>query len=119
MSSNPSSLYNLLEDPGPLIYYDDGFMAVIEDHLSLLQTSITTTTQAIPTQIGNKWDGDLFGLLSEMGSPPFMNWTIMRMNGMRSQWEFDFSQLQILLIPSISQLAALIGLYRTTGTIVQ
>lgn len=76
---------NELEIPaGDNLFYDQGFMNTLEDHMTLLRSDPNTETAEIEPYKAIIFEGDLFGLLSNMGLPRQYHWLTMRLNRMNS-----------------------------------
>lgn len=86
-----------MADPGASTYYDEGFIAVLEDHMTYLRAHPSTTPMTIDAQSANKYQGDFYGLLVSLSVPYHLHRVIMRMNGFASPDEAPDTIRQILL----------------------
>lgn len=75
---------NLVADSGPSIYYDQAFRDVLEDYLSFLKNTNSTTTISVEPMVAYKFEFDFFGLLANYNIQPHLHWIIMRMNDLTS-----------------------------------
>ncbi len=90
-------LNTLMADPGVSTYYDDSFIAVIEDHLTYLRSHPSTTPSGVDAQSASKYQGDFYGLLVHLAVPYYLHRVVMRMNGFASPDEAPDSIRQVLL----------------------
>jgi hypothetical protein len=97
---------------GPTLYYDDGFRAVIEDHMTYLRSHPTTTTIAIDPNEAYRWVADLFGLLGSRGIPAYMHWIVMRMNHLNAPTEMD-ENIRTLMVPDVKVLSVIRNIHNT------
>lgn len=92
---------NLMNDSGPLDYYDPAFRQVLEDHLTYLREHPSTTILTIEPARAYKYEADLFSLLSAYSVPVHYHSLIMRMNKMVVPTEAT-KDLRSLLVPEFS-----------------
>ncbi len=106
------TLKSLLEEQATSLYYDPGFMTFIDDHLPTLRRSTSTRVVEVEPSQALKYRGDLFGLLDELGIPPYAKYTIMKMNDYKSPTEIKEALLNTLMIPDVMELRKLFNLWR-------
>lgn len=93
-------------------YYSDGFMKIIEDHLTYLRTIQGVQVITITNVQCAKFQGDFFGLLVEMRIEPKFHHAIMRVNNLLSSADFTGNINQIVLPPT-QEIDMLKNLYQT------
>jgi len=87
-------------DFGTAIYYDDEFRSVLEDHMTNLRTSSTTTTLTVDEHAALVvYKYDFYGLLAFYNVPYQLHWITLRMNNMKNRADPIPSSL-VLLIPN-------------------
>lgn len=89
----------LLADAGTAIDYDQGFRAVLEDHMTYLRKHPKTTMIMIQPGDAYKYEFDLFGLLTLYGVKRSMQWVTMRMNDYTTPMQATV-ELESLIVPS-------------------
>jgi hypothetical protein len=97
-------------DPGPDIYYDDDFRAVLETYLTLLRTDRNTQTRTVQSSDARAYKGDFFGLLQNDTINKEYHWIIMRMNGFVSPGDTD-ETLASYIYPDLSLIERIRGSY--------
>lgn len=89
-----------MADPGVESYYDDGFIAVLEDHMTYLRSAASGTTELqIDAQAALKYQGDFYGLITAVNNTPYrLHRVVLRMNNFASPDESP-ANLRSILIP--------------------
>lgn len=72
---------------GDDLYYEMGFRNLVETHLNILKYEAVALTDISADKI-YQYEGDLYGLLSEIGIEPQYHWIYMRVNGMTNPNQF-------------------------------
>lgn len=93
------ALNELMVQPGPDVYYDPAFRAVLEDHLSYLRALSSTQQLSVSPGEAYRFEFDLNGLLAKYGVPPYLHWVTMRVNGYTAPEEFTRDAVRVL-VPS-------------------
>lgn len=107
------NLTSQLLQPGPEVYYTQGFRRVFEDHLSIVRRSPETTLVGVePPGIVQHYKGDFYGLLVYMNVVPHMQWYFLRINGLSNPLDYDGIQTEII-IPDTKYIESLQRSYRT------
>lgn len=70
-----------------IVFYNPKFRALIEDHLNVLKTS-NVTVQPVELQLFWKYEGNFYGLLTELGIKSIYHWIYLRVNGMHHPYEY-------------------------------
>ncbi len=91
---------------GESFYYSPQWRLLVETHLTWLRTQTVSDSVIIDHQLAYKYEGDLFGALTELGIPDYMHWTIMRLNGLSSPTEFR-GEAAVLMVPQRSTFTSL------------
>lgn len=81
------------------LYFETGFITIIEDHLSLLKQSTDSTVIEITYVEANMWQSDFFGLLKYKNIPQKLWYATMRMTGLTAPSDLT-RNLTALLVPS-------------------
>jgi hypothetical protein len=115
-STSSNAINALMFDPGPSVYYTDGFRQVLEDHMTYLRQHQSTQVMAVSPRAAWENDQDLFGFLQLVNLQPQFHWVTMRMNNFSSPTEFGTSVTQ-LLIPSSVVLEQLRSAYMTSNVL--
>jgi hypothetical protein len=101
---------------GPILFYDPGFMNVIEDHMSLLRADTNTSVATIDAYKTLVYEGDFYGMLSDMGIPRHYHWTILRLNNLTTPTDFGPGRESVLL-PDRKRLDRMRSAYATQNKI--
>lgn len=109
MATNP-----ILAKGGDTIYYETGFRNAIEPCLPVLKKkgSDLRSIQIVPA-LADNYDGDFYGLLTELKIAPHMHWITMRLNDMRSPQEYT-SAMTSFITMSAKEMGVLLQMWRTT-----
>mgnify|MGYP003339094582 CR=1 FL=1 len=102
-----SPIDSLMFDAGPDIYYTEEFNRVLEDHMTYLRTSASTTKMPVEPIDLERYQADLYGLFQKLNIPPFMFRAVMRTTDLKSP-NIVPRELEFLLVPDqvfIQQLA--------------
>lgn len=76
-----------LSKPSVEVHFNPKFRAVIEDHLNILKTA-NVSIEPIDLQLFWKYEGNFYGLLTEMGIKMNLHWIYLRVNGFHHPFEF-------------------------------
>ena len=114
---------NLANPSGDPVYYDPTFRTVIETHLDILASPPMAKNMPITPDKVYQYEGDFYGLLSELGVQPHLHWIFLRVNGMYNPNEFgmelhdDFRREYdwSLIVPSTDLIRDLRQLHTTTN----
>jgi hypothetical protein len=72
---------------GDDLYYEMRFRNIVETHLNILKREAVAFTDVAPDKI-YQYEGDFYGLLSEMGIEPQYHWIYLRVNDMTNPNQF-------------------------------
>lgn len=75
---------NMAVMTGDSIFYDQAFMQVLEDHVSLLKTRKGTREILLDKQLVYKYEFDIPGLLALQNIPFIYHWITLRCNDLDS-----------------------------------
>ena len=95
-----ATLLSTVDSRGQAIYYSDKFRLMLEDHLLIIRGMSTITLREITESDWdklNRFTGDFYGFLKALNYQPQYHWTIMRMNGFRSNFDLDMSLTRLIL----------------------
>lgn len=100
---------------GADIFYDPDFRNVLEDHVTILQNDAATEVISVVPNVAYKFERDLYGYLSSLGSvPQHLFWITMRVNGYCS--ETEFLNPTKLLIPHKNSVNKIKQMYEASNT---
>ena len=94
-------------------FFDEEFMVMIDSHLTWLRSDPDGTMQAISNIQAYKWEGDLFGLLDNLGIDKRYHFIIARVNYYENSTDYRGDVYQ-LFIPTLSNINMLNNIYKTT-----
>lgn len=107
------TLASALPKSGARHYYSADWQLMIETHLPFLVARTDHSIQIVENAKAYKFDGDFFGLLTDLQIPLPMHWVVMRINGLRSSFDYSYEKTT-LLIPNYQVIDQLTERYRTT-----
>lgn len=107
------SVLNLMDSPGAEIYYTNTWRLLVETHLTYLRALVQSDVVVIEPHLAYKYEGDLYGALTELRIPQYMHWTIMRLNGLFNPAEFNGETVS-LMVPTRETLQQLAAVAATT-----
>lgn len=108
-----SAIEDLMSDPGPDVYYEEGFRNVLEDHMTYLREHAETIVLTVTPKQTDVYQFDLIGLLNELNVPMYLHWVIMRMNHLNTITQVP-ADLTGLLSPKANEISKLEQTYSTT-----
>lgn len=103
---------NSLKAQPETVFFEPNFLVMLESHISFLRNSGTLAVQAVSSQQGYKYEGDLYGLLDDLGISKVFHFITARINGFTSSSDFKGDR-DYLLIPSFSDIEILKAIYQT------
>jgi hypothetical protein len=92
-------------------YFEEGFIQAIETHLTYLRQK-NTTFKTIDNHLLDKYQGDFYGLLDELGIAKEYHYTIMRVNDF-SNGDCYRSNMTMIVMPSLPAIDLIKDTYRT------
>ncbi|WJJ54882.1 baseplate wedge protein [Xanthomonas phage RTH11] len=98
---------------GGEIYYTNTWRLLVETHMTWLRARNESQMVAVTPQIAYKYEGDLYGALTELNIPRYMHWTIMRINGLLSPADFK-GEAVMLMVPLQETFNSLAAVAATT-----
>lgn len=107
-------IFNMLYNPGPAAYYSPALRGVLEDHMTFLRTHPETQAIAVSDLDLYRFEGDLYGLFTELGIPPQYHFVVMRVNGLDSPLVVS-SEMRMLWVPSYTVVDQIRQASHTTG----
>lgn len=93
---------------------DPKYIDMLESHLTYFRTLNTNTLIAVSNQLNYKYEGDFYGLLTELGVDRNHHYLVMRLNGLAHSGDYK-GNLDNVLIPDISEVNLLTNIYRTVN----
>lgn len=108
----PMSVVSQMLPSGAAFYYSAAWRLLVETHMGWLRTQTVSESVVIDHQLAYKYEGDLYGALTELGIPDYMHWTIMRLNGLTSPVEFK-GEAAVLMVPQRSTFNSLKAMAET------
>lgn len=101
----------LAAELGDEVFYSLEFITLIESHLDYLRTNVSQTV-AIGDLQSYKYEGDLYGLFSELRIEKKYHYTVARVNGYKNSNDYN-GELINLIIPNLSEISRLASLLQT------
>lgn len=98
--------------PGPTIYYDDGFRNTLEDFMSILRVHPTTGIITPDPIRFIQYQFDFSGLIALFGVKPEHYWITMRMNNLKSPMD-DITGMTEFLVPDATFIGKIAQSYQT------
>lgn len=95
------------------VYYEKGFMRMIESCLGTLRTQGVRPLEVSNVQ-AYKYEGDFYGLLLSLGVSYDYLWITLRVNGMLNTTEYTLDRCPAPITPSQSLIEELYRYYTTT-----
>jgi hypothetical protein len=106
----------LMNDPGPLDYYDPAFRQVLEDHLNFFRNHPSTVLLTVEAARAYKYESDLFSLMAIYNVPTHFHWLVMRVNKMVMPSE-STRNLTSLMIPDFGIVERIRSAHSTSRSI--
>jgi hypothetical protein len=103
---------NSLKPQPEKVFFEPNFLVMLESHLSFFRNSGATTLTPISSQQGYKYEGDLYGLLDDLGISKVFHFITARLNGFTSGSDFKGDR-DYLLVPSLADIEILKAIYQT------
>lgn len=97
-------------DPGADIYYQKGFLDVLESYMDYFRNLNNLTTIVVTVEDKAIYKGDFFGYLTKMKVSNNLHWVIMRLNNMYSPFEFN-EETNIINIPPSDEIDRIRQIY--------
>lgn len=94
------------------VYFDHDFLVMIDSHLTYLRTSVNLRPTKITAHQNYKYEGDLYGLLDDLGIEKKFHFILARVNGYASGADFK-GNVAYLIIPDLNEIELLKGIYQT------
>jgi hypothetical protein len=92
-------------------YFEEGFINTVESHLTYLRNT-NTQFKVIDTHLLDKYRGDFYGLLDELGIDKQYHYTVMRVNGLESSDNYR-STMTAIILPDFTEIESIKDIYRT------
>lgn len=94
------ALWQTINDDGPIIFYDPDFREVLEKHIPYFLSGALSQAISVEPNIAVRYEYDFYGLLTYYTVPRWLQWFVMRLNGMTSPDQYRQSVIAIVL-PSV------------------
>jgi hypothetical protein len=91
---------------------DRSFTIILESHLTYLKTKGDVSLLPVTEHQGDKYEGDLYGLLSDLKVKSNYHYLIMRMNGYDSSSDYK-GTTQGIIVPDYKEVNLLKNIYLT------
>ena len=95
-----------------VVYYTPGFLRTCESLLPQLRAAPNNTVLTIEPTLGNRYQGDFYGMLTASRIPPKYHWITMRVNDIDAPDQYDGTQLDFIL-PDYSTVESQMVMYKT------
>lgn len=91
---------------------DPLYLATLESHLSYLKKMDTAVTNSITPRQSYKYEGDFYGLLSDMRIDKSYHYIILRMNNYTSPTDYK-GEVKDIVIPDLAEVDLIKNIYMT------
>lgn len=108
------TVLSMMAQPGPDIYHSAMWRQLVETHLTWIRARRESDVVVIQPHIAYKYEGDLYGALTELRIPQHLHWTVMRVNGLYSPTEFKGDEQVALMVPTRETIQQLASIAATT-----
>lgn len=92
-------------------FFEEDFIHTLESHLTHLRNT-NVQFKTIDTHLLDKYRGDFYGLLDELGIGKQYHYIVMRVNGFNSSDNYR-SNMTAIVIPSFTEIESIKDIYRT------
>lgn len=93
-------------------YFEPAFRQVLEEHLGLIRTYGISQVLSVPSMLALRFQGDYFGLLTEMRVPVYLHWVTLRLNGLLSPADSSVDTTSVQTVDS-TYIKRLYNTYKT------
>lgn len=90
-------IHSLMTKAGDSMWYTDGFRNVLESHLTYFRSSPELRIVPIDKHLSYKYEGDLYGLLDEIGIDKQYHYLIMMLNNYSHPADYDGNRYELYL----------------------
>ena len=104
---------SLMVKEGSQGYYTDKMFNTLEDFMPTFRKDVTSPTVIAPAT-AERFAGDLNGLLTFLGLPPYLFYPVMRVNNLNSSDEYQPSMTN-LLIPNQTEITRILQTNNSTN----
>lgn len=108
----PMSVISQFRPTGNNAYYTPEFRHNLELHLDYLRLNAPMTPMTISEQLAYKYEGDLYGAMTELGIRSHMQWIVMRLNGFTSPTQLK-SAAGTIMVPEEAVITRLLNMLNT------
>lgn len=105
-------ILNLQMPSGDQTYYEDEFLTIIDSHILYFRSLPNSLIQTLDPNLVYKYEGDFYGLLSQMKIPKKYHYAILKINDFRSPSDLTLEQKSII-IPPLDEIDLQNQIYRT------
>jgi hypothetical protein len=105
-------IHQIMTKPGTDIWYTDGFRNVLESHLTFFRSSPKLRLVAIDKHMSYKYEGDLYGLMDELGINKQYHFLVMILNGYSHPADYDGNRYELYL-PDTSEVDMVKNVHRS------
>lgn len=109
-------LSDTILDSVPSVYYSEPFQSMLENHIFTLARHSSAQILAIEPSLAYQYEGDFFGLLTNLGVPSQYHWATMRCNGLYSPVDFRSDTVNITQ-PPFEQIDELQAIYSSSSSL--
>lgn len=95
-------------------YFNPGFLVLLESHLTYLRTSATLQSTAVSGLQKSKFEGDFYGLLTDLGIDYRFHYIVLRVNGYDSSADYR-GESDAIVVPALSDIDMLKNIFLTTS----
>jgi hypothetical protein len=92
-------------------FFEEGFIHTLESHLTHLRNT-NVQFKTIDDHLLDKYAGDFYGLLDELGIGKQYHYAVMRVNGLNNSDNYR-STMTAIVLPDFSEIESIKDIYRT------
>lgn len=94
------------------VYFDPGFLVLIESHLTQLRKNPNVGYAGINEHQNYKYEGDLYGLLDDLNIEKKFHFIVARLNHYEHSGDFK-GDASTLMLPDFNEIELLKSVYQT------
>lgn len=94
------------------VYYSEGFLQLIEDHMPVLRAGSNIQAVSVSSQDCYAYNGDFYGLLAEYHVERKYHLIVTRFNGYKASTDF-MKNIEYFLLPDLASIEEMKMLYLT------
>ena len=109
------ALDSLMYDIDETVYFEEGFLDLIDSHMHLFKNSYGTRVESTRGFLSGRHNGDLNGFLDHINISKRYHYVIMRVNDMTHTGDLSMLKEEIML-PDLAMVDTLANVYKNKKT---